>query len=132
MHKYSVQLAWSDEDGGYIATVPEFDGLSAFGETPEEAVAEAQQAIEGFVEMCEDHGEPLPEPMKRTPYSGQLRLRMPKSMHARLAALAAAEGVSLNTCILTRLSEGLGRAAAAPPYAAAADSVREDEPEGQA
>jgi len=51
LFKYSVSLAWSDEDGGYIALIPELPGLSAFGETPEEAAQEAQIAAESFLEI---------------------------------------------------------------------------------
>ena len=40
-NKYRFDLNWSDEDDGYIAVCPEFPGLSAFGETAEESLAEA-------------------------------------------------------------------------------------------
>ena len=36
MFKYSINLNWSEEDKNYVATVFEFPGLSAFGETPED------------------------------------------------------------------------------------------------
>jgi antitoxin HicB len=105
MFKYSVSLAWSDEDNGYIALIPELPGLSAFGETPEEAAQEAKIAAEGFLEVYEEDGKPVPEPMALSPYSGQFRLRLPKSLHAALAQLAKQEGVSLNTLAVTLLSE---------------------------
>ena len=108
MHNYSIQLGWSDEDEGYIATVPEFPYLSAFGETPEEALAEAQTALDLFIESRVERGEPLPSPIKRTPFSGQLRLRMPKTLHQGLSAMAAHDGVSLNTLIVSILSEAVG------------------------
>ena len=44
MFKYSINLTWSDEDNCYVATVSEFPGLSAFGDTPEEAAEEASPA----------------------------------------------------------------------------------------
>lgn len=118
MNKYSVALAWSDEDGGYIATVPEFEGLSAFGETPEEALAEAKTALQGFIEVLEEAGEALPEPQRICPYSGQLRLRLPKSLHARLSEMARRENTSLNTLIVSLVSEGYGRKDAAADMAA--------------
>jgi antitoxin HicB len=107
MFKYSVSLAWSDEDNGYIALIPELPGLSAFGETPEEAAQEAKIAAEGFLEVYEEDGEPVPAPMAMSPYSGQFRLRLPKSLHAALAQLAKQEGVSLNTLIVTLLADRL-------------------------
>lgn len=62
--KYSFVLCWSDEDEGYIAKCPEFPGLSAFGETPPEAIAEAQVALELMIEAYQDSGKTLPEPLK--------------------------------------------------------------------
>jgi len=50
---YTINLKWSNEDKGYIATVPEFPGLSAFGSTSEEALKEAHIAVAGFVESLE-------------------------------------------------------------------------------
>lgn len=38
--KYAIEIFYSEEDGGYIAVVPELPGCSAFGETPEEALKE--------------------------------------------------------------------------------------------
>ena len=60
--KYSFSLKYSHEDGGYIAESPEFPGLSAFGETPEEAINEAESVLELFIDVYGDEGKPLPEP----------------------------------------------------------------------
>ncbi len=65
MFKYSIQLVWSEEDGGYIATIEELPGLSAFGETPEEAAKEARIAAEGFIQVLLEDGEIIPEPHTR-------------------------------------------------------------------
>jgi predicted RNase H-like HicB family nuclease len=105
MFKYSINLMWSDEDESYVATIPEFPGLSAFGETPGEAVEEAKIAADGFIKVFKEDGRPLPEPALLTPFSGQLRIRMPKSLHASLTAEAEKECVSLNTYIVHQLSE---------------------------
>lgn len=103
--KYSIVLQWSSADEGYIALVPEFAGLSGFGRTPEEAVAEARVAAEMFVEELAEEGRPAPPPDLLVPASGQLRLRMPKSLHRNLAIQAAKEGISLNSYIVDRLTE---------------------------
>jgi len=105
MFKYSVNSSWSDEDQCYIALIPELPGLSAFGDTPEEAVAEAKIATEGFVKVYEEDGCELPKPRKFSRHSGQTRLRLPKSLHAALSQEAKAEGVSLNSHIVHLLSE---------------------------
>lgn len=106
MFKYSINLIWSSEDDCYVATIPEFSGLSAFGETPEEAAEEARIAAEGFIKVLEEDGCELPSPNSFQPYSGQTRLRMPKTLHANLSHEAKREGVSLNTYLVSLLSEG--------------------------
>ena len=104
-HKYSIDTIWSDEDEGFIATCKEFPGLSAFGETRQEALEEAEIALEGFIEVFKEDGCPLPDPEVLQSYSGQTRLRMPKTLHAELSQDAKKEGVSLNTYIVHLLSE---------------------------
>ena len=105
MYKYSINVVWSDEDECYIATIPEFTGLSAFGDTQEGAIQEALVALEGFIEVYKEDNVPLPIPKTHKPHSGQTRLRLPKSLHAILVEEAKNEGVSLNTYIIHLLSE---------------------------
>jgi predicted RNase H-like HicB family nuclease len=95
-NKYRFDLNWSDEDDGYIAVCPEFPGLSAFGDTAEEALAEAQIALGLFIESYKAKGIPLPKPEKAKSFSGQIRLRLPKSLHAQASRLAAEDHISLN------------------------------------
>jgi len=99
MNKYGINIIWSDEDNEYIGTCPDFPGLSAFGETVEEALEEAKIALGLFLESHEAAGEPLPTPTIKHKYSGQLRLRLAKSLHESLADSARQEGISLNSYI---------------------------------
>lgn len=108
MNKYGLNIIWSDEDQAYIATCPELPGLSAFGETIEDTIAEAKLAQELFVETYEAEGLPLPEPQLLGSYSGQFRLRIPPSLHHQLTRLAEIEGVSLNQFILMSLAARIG------------------------
>lgn len=105
MSNYGFNLLWSVEDQGFIATCPDFPGLSAFGETPEEALSEARTALELFIESLKASGDALPKPTECFDYSGQIRLRMPKTLHSSLAHKADKEGVSLNTWLITLLAE---------------------------
>jgi len=105
--KYSFKVHYSKEDEGYIAECPEFSGLSAFGDTPGEAIAEAEIALELFIETFKEEGKELPIPNLAKEYSGQIRLRIPKSLHAHLSTMADDEGVSLNTLMIQYLTEGL-------------------------
>ena len=109
MPNYSFNVFWSAPDHCYIAISPDFESLSAFGDTPDEALAEMQTVLELAIETYQEKGWPLPEPKAQPEYSGQLRLRLPKTLHAKLAMQAAAESVSLNTLIVNYLAESIGR-----------------------
>ena len=105
MDKHAISIKWSDEDNSFVATIPGIKALSAFGTTREEALSELHIAADAYFEALEEAGKPLPLPEKAIPYSGQLRLRMPKSLHAALSCEAEDENISLNTYIVTLLSE---------------------------
>lgn len=45
MEPYGFDVFWSEEDGGYIATCPDFPGLSAFGVSEEQALSEGKAAL---------------------------------------------------------------------------------------
>ena len=105
MNKHAIAIKWSDEDNGFVAAIPGIPALSAFGATREEALSELCIAAEAYFETLKDAGKPLPLPEKVNPFSGQLRLRMPKSLHAALSSEAEDENISLNTYIVSLLSE---------------------------
>jgi len=105
MNKHAISIKWSDEDDSFIATIPGIEALSTFGATREEALSELYIAADAYFETLEEAGKPLPLPETLNPYSGQLRLRMPKSLHAVLSSEAEEENISLNTYIVTLLSE---------------------------
>lgn len=104
MVKYSINILWSQEDNGFIATVPEFPSLSAFGETYEEALKEAQSALEGYITVLSEDGENLPEPNTVNNYSGQIRIRMPRELHRQLAMESGQQNMSLNSYMVSLLS----------------------------
>jgi predicted RNase H-like HicB family nuclease len=62
MSDYHINLFWSDEDGQWIADVPDLKGCSASGDTPEEAAREIQIAKDLWLESAREHGHPIPEP----------------------------------------------------------------------
>ena len=98
-NRYSFNIEWSDEDEEYIATCPAFPGLSAFGETEQEALREAKTALEGFVETHKANKMTLPEPIVHEAVSGKFQLRLPKSLHRLAVRMAELESVSLNSYI---------------------------------
>lgn len=61
-NKYTIQIFWSVEDEAFVAVCQEFPGLSAFGETREEALKEAQIVLDLMIETYHEKGLQLPEP----------------------------------------------------------------------
>ena len=61
--------------------------------------------MEGWIETKLENGFPVPQPIDDSQYSGKFVLRIPKTLHARLAMEAEKEGVSLNQYALYRLSK---------------------------
>jgi predicted RNase H-like HicB family nuclease len=59
--KYRIEIFWSDEDGGYIANVPDLLYCSAFGESYEEALREVLVAMELHLDTLREMGRPIPE-----------------------------------------------------------------------
>ena len=65
MHKYEIIIYWSKQYGHYIAEVPELPGCIADGETPEAALAMAQEVIQIWIDTAREDGWPIPEPKGR-------------------------------------------------------------------
>jgi predicted RNase H-like HicB family nuclease len=63
--KYHIDLFWSEEDGAWVADVPDLQSCSAFGDTPAEALAEVEKAMEGWLAVAQDDGLAIPEPHYR-------------------------------------------------------------------
>ena len=65
MKDYHINIFWSDDDEGYIADIPDLMYCSAFGTSPEEALAELRTAKELWLEAARDDGTPIPPPQSR-------------------------------------------------------------------
>ncbi len=62
MHKYAIEIFYSEEDEGYIAVAPELPECSDFGETEEEARKEIKIAIDLWLETAKKEGREIPKP----------------------------------------------------------------------
>lgn len=62
---YHINLFWWEADQCWIADVPDLKSCSAHGATPLEAVTEVQIAIELWLEVAAEYGDPIPEPRYR-------------------------------------------------------------------
>jgi predicted RNase H-like HicB family nuclease len=65
MSDYHINVFYSDEDEGYIADIPDLEACSAFGSTPQDALAEVLRAKEAWLATARERGQPLPEPRYR-------------------------------------------------------------------
>ncbi len=65
MTKYEVIIYWSTEDEAFIAEVPQLAGSAAHGDSQEEALRNAQDAISLWIETAKEFGDPIPEPVGR-------------------------------------------------------------------
>jgi predicted RNase H-like HicB family nuclease len=71
MSHYHINVFYSEEDGGYIAEIPDLEACSAFGSTPEEALAEVERAKEAWLAAAREAGRPVPEPRYRPAIYGR-------------------------------------------------------------
>jgi predicted RNase H-like HicB family nuclease len=62
MHKYEVIIYWSNEDQIFVAEVPELPGCMAHGDTKAEALANADEAMQLWIDTAQEFGDAIPEP----------------------------------------------------------------------
>jgi len=65
MRDYHINIFYSEDDGGYIADIPDLEACSAFGDTPDEALHEVQKAKSLWIEAAKSEGKPIPPPKYR-------------------------------------------------------------------
>lgn len=101
--EYSLNIVPDYEEGGYTVYYPDLPGCVTCGETVEEAIKNAVDAKRTWFQACIENDMSIPEP-NMNDYSGQFRMRVPKSLHRRISENAKAEGVSMNTYCTAILS----------------------------
>lgn len=92
---YRMEIIEDKEEGGYVASYPDLPGCISCGETIEAAVANLQDAKQEWLTAAMEDGIEVQEPIKLE-YSGQFKLRIPKSLHRMLSEHAKQEGISMN------------------------------------
>jgi len=99
---YQMVIEWSEEDGCYVTTLPAWQNAQTHATTLAKAAQRGQEVLRLLIDAALKNGERIPEAQRR--YSGNLRLRLPVSLHGRLAREAEREGVSLNQWIVGKLA----------------------------
>lgn len=119
---YTIDLARED-DGTYVAEVVELSGCLAAGGDPNDAVAMLRDSFELWIEDTGKSGRVIPLPARSGP-NGRLLLRLPKSLHARVAQAASRDGVSVNAFVTAAVAERIGAGEAVRGKCAPAPSPR--------
>lgn len=97
------------EGGGWLITWPDLPGCMSDGETPEEAIDNGRDAFKAWMSVRQKNLKlSAPKPTVSAAKPARFVLRTPKSLHARLAAKAEEEGVSINTLVTAFIAESLG------------------------
>ena len=99
--QYSVIIT-ADDNGGYVATIPDLEGCIAEGETFEEAAREIEEVRKIWLEETYLAGAEIPLPRK---FSGTISLRMPPTLHQEVYLEAKRREVSLNTHLVALITE---------------------------
>lgn len=104
------------DDGGYVILFPDLPGCVTQVESPEVIGPMAEEARRLWITTEYEAGESIPLPSRARDYSGRFNVRIPRSLHKRLADMADREGVSLNQLVLALLSRGEAERGALPEF----------------
>jgi antitoxin HicB len=111
-YPFEIRPLSKEEGSGYSITFPDVPGCRSDGATPEEAIANGRDALQSWLSVAREFGDEIPRPF--TAVSGRFVQRVPRSLHAQLIARAKAEGVSLNTLVVSLVAQGMGRRRGTP------------------
>ena len=93
---YRMEIIRDSDEGGFVASYPDLPGCITCGETEEEALKNALDAKKAWLEAALEENIEIPEPDSLEAYSGQFKLRLPRSLHRALAEHSQREGISMN------------------------------------
>lgn len=108
LKKAYVRRLAPDETGGYVASILEFPGCVAEGETADEALTHLNNAAEAWIEVALANGHQIREPINFEGFNGKIALRMPRTLHKQAAELAELEGCSMNQLLVTAIAHYVG------------------------
>lgn len=101
---YRMEIIEDKEEGGFVVSYPDLPGCITSGETIETAVANAMDAKKAWLEAAIEEGIEIQKPDSIEDYSGQFKLRLPRSLHKLLAEHSKREGISMNQYCVYLLS----------------------------
>lgn len=93
---YRMEIVEDEEEGGFVVSYPDLPGCITCGETIESAVQNTLDAKRTWIEAALEERIEIYEPDSLENYSGQFKLRIPRSLHRSLAEHSQKEGISMN------------------------------------
>lgn len=101
---YRLEIVEDQEEGVYVVSYPDLPGCISCGDTIEDVMTNAKDAKKAWIEAALEEGIEINEPDSIEDYSGQFKLRIPKTLHRTLALYARKEGISMNQYCVYLLS----------------------------
>lgn len=103
---YRLEIVPDREEGGYTAYYPDLPGCITCSDTINGLIANMEDAKKAWLEAALADGLVIQEPGEKdlTDYSGQFKIRVPKSLHKSLSLHAKDEGISMNQYCVYLLS----------------------------
>lgn len=102
---YKMEIVADVDEGGFVASFPDLPGCITCGDTIEKAAENAIDAKKAWIEAAIEENLEIREPSEQSSYSGQFKLRLPKTLHRMLAEQAREEGISMNQYCIYLLSK---------------------------
>jgi antitoxin HicB len=103
---YAIEIV--PNNGKFFARVEELPGCMAWSDNKEELLSLIEGAKRAWIKDALEQGDVVPEPLSEEDFSGNVLVRMPKTIHRNLRREAEREGVSLNQLISTTLAARVG------------------------
>ena len=103
--RYLKIVEWSEEDQCYVGTCPGLMLGGIHGTDETKVYKELCRAVDEWIMICRDDGEPLPPATAGKEYSGRFVLRVGEDLHKVLAVEALRRGESLNSYCVSLLRE---------------------------
>lgn len=108
-YPFLVRPLIEDEGSGWMVEFQDLKGCVGTGDSVDEAIQDAMEAKEAYIEDILAEGEEVPEPYSTDQCNGRFSLRMPKSLHRWVDSSAKREGISTNQYINHILSMTKGK-----------------------
>ena len=108
-YPFTLRQLTPEEGDGFLIEFPDLPGCLSDGDTIDATLANGEDAINCWLAAAKEAGRPVPAPGELESPSGKWVQRVPRSLHLRLVEQAKREGVSLNTLVISMISEELGK-----------------------